>query len=381
MTTKQQNLSEASKEILSASFAAAHAKEDGTKTLAKSDAYIGKSVTKKDDGTPDYTKGVPSARPPGATPPVGQQKDGVGASKVTGPQDTMGRADLVHVDQADAAGSDDKMNRVAGKLAPQKMAKNPGANLQSYGENVQLDMTADVDALLEGESLSEEFKMKATTIFEAAVKSRVDVIAEQIESNLTEQFEEAVETVKEELSNKLDDYMNYVVEEWLKENQVAIDTGLRAELAEEFITGLRNLFVEHYISIPEDKVDVVEELANQVSGLEDALNEEIQRSISLTKALNEQKKIETIYTASEGLTQTQVEKLKGLAESIEFTTEDEFVAKIKTLKESYFKTEVKAPSSNMLDEEVHIEENKETNVSKKFSEMDVYAEAISKSTK
>jgi hypothetical protein len=147
-----------------------------------------------------------------------------------------------------------------------------------------------------------------------------------------------------------------MVEEWMKENQIAIEKGLRAEIVEDFIGGLRNLFVEHYIDIPADKVDVVEELTTKVEELEASLNEEINRGVELVKSLNEQKKIEAIYTACEGLSQTQVEKLKSLAENVEFTTEEEFAAKLSTLKESYFKAEVKVADNSALDDEVQLDE-------------------------
>jgi hypothetical protein len=228
---------------------------------------------------------------------------------------------------------------------------------------------------MEGESLSEEFKTKAATIFEAAVMSRVEAIAVDVEQQLTEQFDAAVEVIKEEMATKVDDYLNYMVEQWMKENEIAIEKGLRAEIAEDFMNGLRNLFIEHYIDIPEEKVDVVEELSAKVEELEEALNEQINKGVELTKDLNEQKKIEAIYTACEGLTQTQVEKLKSLAESVEFTTEQEFVGKLDVLKESYFKAEVKTANNSALDDEVLIEDEKKQTFSD--PSMEVYAKAIS----
>ena len=189
------------------------------------------------------------------------------------------------------------------------------------------------------------------------------MVIEEVEAELMEQFEEAVEIVKEDLASKVDDYLNYFTEEWIKENQIAIETGLRSEIVEDFIGGLKDLFEKHYIDIPEDKVDVVEELTAKVEELEDSLNEEINSSVQLKKELNEHKKIEAIYTACEGLTQTQVEKMKSLAEGVEFTTEEEFVEKLETIKESYFKAQVKTADSSALDDEVQIEEEKKPSVS------------------
>jgi len=331
---------------------------------------IGQSPEEEQDALPQYTKGSPTATPPGATPPVGSEKDGVGISTLKGqPQETMGRSDITHPAQSPATDYAAIRDRIMGKMPTQTMQMNPGATFQSYGE--------DVEALLQGENLSEEFKERAATIFEAAVLSRVEPIVEEIENQLMEEFEIAVETIKEEMANKVDDYLNYMVEEWMKDNELAIESGLRAEITENFISALRDVFVEHYIDVPEEQVNVVEELAAQLEETEAALNEEIARGIELSKELNEQKKIEAIYTACEGLTQTQVEKLKSLAENVEFTTESEFVEKLDVLKESYFKANVKVANNSALDDEVLIEEDKKT-IKSSDSEINLYAQTISK---
>jgi hypothetical protein len=324
------------------------------------------------DELPDYTKGVPSATPPGATPPVGAQGDGVGAAvPANQPQSTMGRSDIATPVKTDATDYAAIRDRIAGKLAPQMMQATAGSvGVQSYAE--------DIDALMQGEELSEEFKVKATTIFEAAVLTRVDAIVEEVETQLMEQFEIALEEVKQDLASKVDDYLNYMVEEWMSENEIAVEKGVRAEIVEGFIEGLRDLFVEHYIDIPADKVDVVEELTTKVEDLESALNEQISKSVELSKELNEQKKIEAIYTACEGLSQTQVEKLKSLAENVEFTTEEEFASKLSTLKESYFKADVKMADNSALDDEVIIEEETKKTTFADPS-MEVYAKTISQS--
>jgi hypothetical protein len=373
---------EGSKEAFDSNIAAKRGPGDKGGKLSASVAYgthdagiVGKDVDKMDDELPDYLKGTPSATPPGATPPVGAEK----MSRLKGqPQETMGRTDVMHPAQADANQFDAIRDRIAGKPPKQTMQANPGATFQSYSEN--LDMSDDVKALLEGENLSEEFKQKATTIFEAAVMSRIEVIAEEVEKQLVEQFESAVEEIKEELAGKVDEYLNYMVNEWMEQNELAIENGLRSEIAEDFIGGLRNLFIEHYIDIPEDKVDVVSEMAGKVAELEDALNEQINKGIALTKELNEQKKVEAVYEACDGLTQTQVEKLKSLAEGVEFTTEDEFATKLETLKSSYFKEDYTVATDSALDDEVLIEEEKKTPRSSDPS-IDQYVAGISKSLK
>ena len=385
------NLSEAAKDILSGNVSGKQSGQDKPSKLSGDVAYgtkeagdINTQVTKTTDGAPDAYRGAPTATAPGATPPVGSEP----MKKLKG---QPGQSDGVSADQPE------------GKSGKQMMAKNPGATFQQYEETESDEevvseekeeghedeekdkalikkmlkkekMKEDLDALLGGENLSEEFVTKASTIFEAAVIARAEEVIAEAEIALTEQFETAVEEIKEELAAKVDDYLNYMVEEWMKENELAIEKGLRAEIVEDFIVGLKGLFEEHYIDIPEDKVNVVEELTNKVEELEGSLNEQISRGVDLTKALNEQKKIEAIYTACEGLTQTQVEKLKSLAEGVEFTTEEEFVTKVETLKESYFKADVKVADNSALDEVLVEDEKKQV-----FSDpsMEIYTKAIS----
>ena len=205
--------------------------------------------------------------------------------------------------------------------------------------------------------------MKATTIFEAAVTSRIESIIEEVEASLVEQYEAGIEQIKEELAEKLDQYIDYFAEQYMIQNELAIVSGLRAEIAEDFMTSLRNVFMEHNIDIPEEQVQVVEELTTRVEELEQALDEEVKNAVALKRALSEQVKIEAIHTACEGLTQTQEEKLKSLAEGVEFTTEEEFNAKLNVLKESYFKADVRVAESSMLNEGIEIEEEKKQNVS------------------
>jgi hypothetical protein len=205
-----------------------------------------------------------------------------------------------------------------------------------------VDMSEHVEALFAGEDLSEEFKAKAVAIFEAAVTSKVTSELAALEEAYAQTLEEEVASLKEELSSNVDDYLNYVVEQWVSDNEVAIEAGLRTELTEEFISGLRNLFSENYIDIPEDKISVIEELGTQVSELESKLNEEIERNVELTAILSESKKTEVLYTVVEGLTTTQSERLKTLAEGVEFTSEKEYAQKLTTLRESYFPSNVTA---------------------------------------
>ena len=201
-------------------------------------------------------------------------------------------------------------------------------------------MKEHIDALLAGENLSEDFRAKAETIFESAVSIRVDEEVQTLEEAYAAALEEEVGKIHEQLTEKVDDYLNYVVEQWVSENEVAIETGLRTELTEEFISGLRTLFAEHYIDIPEEKVTVVESLGSKVEELESKLDEEIDRNVGLTKQLTESRKFEVLVDACGNLTDTQAYKLRSLAENVQFTTVDEYSRKVETLRESYFPSNV-----------------------------------------
>ena len=235
-------------------------------------------------------------------------------------------------------------------------------------------MAEDVDALFNGESLSEEFKTKATTIFEAAVNSRVDAILEDMMTENETVLAEAVDTIKSEIAEQVDEYLNYVVEQWVESNQVAIETGLRAELVDDFISGLKNLFSEHYIEIPEEKVDVAEELAQRVAALEEAATAAVAEKAAIVEELNVAKKNEAIRKICEGLTEVQVEKMKSLAEGVEFTTEGEFDNKLAVLRENYF------PAKKVMSEVKAIQETavEEPEVAEVHGLMKHYVAAITK---
>lgn len=211
-------------------------------------------------------------------------------------------------------------------------------------------MKEHVDALLAGENLSEDFRAKAETIFESAVSTRVQEEVSVLEEAYEKALTEEVSNIMEQLSEQVDQYLNYVVESWIEKNEIAIETGLRTEITEEFISGLKSLFEENYIDIPEDKVSVVESLGSRLEEVEAKLNEEIQRNVELTKTLNESKRFEVLTALCEGLTATEAEKLKKLSENVGFTSEDEFAGKIATLRESYFPSTVTRQTT--IDEEV-----------------------------
>jgi len=238
-------------------------------------------------------------------------------------------------------------------------------------------MKEDVDALFADDStISEEFKSKVSTIFEARVADRVAQIQEETEAKYADMLSEAVDQIKSDLTTKVDDYLNYVVEQWLADNEIAIESGLRSELTEEFIAGLRNLFAEHYIDVPAEKVDLVDELAGKVDELESKLNEEIERGIGFAKALVESRKNEITREVTEGLTTTQAEKVKQLAESVEFSTEEEYKEKLETIRENYFPSGVKKADEEQLHEKVEDAEGEKKVIADPF--VAAVSQAISK---
>lgn len=200
----------------------------------------------------------------------------------------------------------------------------------------EVDMSADVAALTEGTELSEEFKEKATTIFEAAVKSKLNEEWTKLEEQFKIQLEAKSVEIKAELAEEVNGTCKYAVQTWLEENQIAIDRGIRNEITEDFIAGLKNLFNEHYINIPDDKVEVVEGLTEDLRKMEERLNEQIERNVGLNNRLDESARTVVLNTISEGLADTQKDKLAKLAEGVGFESEEKFAEAVKTLRESYF---------------------------------------------
>ena len=202
-----------------------------------------------------------------------------------------------------------------------------------------VDMSADVAALTEGTELTEDFAEKAKTIFEAAVTSKLNEEWAKLEESFAAQLAEAVEASKKELAEEVEGTLNYAITKWLEENQVAVDRGIKNEISEDFIAGLKNLFEEHYIAVPDEKVDVLEGLSEDLCKMEERLDEQVKRNIELQNRLNESTKQVIVNLVSEGLADTQKEKLASLAEGVEYTTEEEFSKKLTTIKESYFTKE------------------------------------------
>lgn len=240
-----------------------------------------------------------------------------------------------------------------------------------------MDMKEDVAALTDNEDLSEEFKQKASTIFEAAVKAKLVEEIEKLEGEYETKVDEKVSEVKEEIVDKVDAYLNYVVEEWMKENELAIEKGLRNEITEDFIGGLKSLFESHYINVPQEKYDVIESQAAEIEKLKEEVNRSIEKNIELNQKIAESTREEIIKDVSSDLAATEVDKLKGLAEGIEYKDADSFRKSVETLKNSYYP---KAKASDTESNEV-AEQNAGSPSVNLSESMAAYTAAISKSKK
>ena len=205
-------------------------------------------------------------------------------------------------------------------------------------ETVEYSVEDDINALVEGEELSEDFKAKAATIFEAAINSKVKGIEEQLVASYEEKLVEEVASIKEELKDRVDSYLEYVADEWIAENQLAVESGLKEEMTESFITGMKSLFEEHYVTIPEEKYDVIESMVDKLDEMEGKLNEQIEKNVALNKRLAESVSDVVFAEVTDGLAQTQKDKLASLVDNVEFESETAYREKLGTLKESYFPT-------------------------------------------
>ena len=225
-------------------------------------------------------------------------------------------------------------------------------------EEEKYDVEADVAALLQGEELSEEFQSKAKTIFETAIKTKVAEIKEELQESYATALVEELDKIKEGLTERVDSYLEYVADEWMQENQLQVEAGLKTEMTESFLEGMKSLFEEHYVTIPEEKYDVLNSMVDKLDEMESKLNEQIDRNVALNRRLAESN-ADGIFTAvSEGLADTQKEKLATLAENVEFESDTDYREKLETLKESYFPSKSSAPKSTSenLSEEVSTDE-------------------------
>ena len=245
----------------------------------------------------------------------------------------------------------------------------------------EINVKEDIDALVQGEELSEEFKQKAATIFEAAVHQKVMEVAstkiEELEAEYQNNLQEEIVVFREELTDKVDGYLNYVIEEWMKNNELALESSLKSEITEEFITGLKNLFTEHYIEVPDEKIDIVESLFDKVEELEGKFNSQLSENIKVKEELNEYRKNKILEEVCDDLADTQSEKMKELVEGVSYEEDaDDFESKVKTIRESYFPNQQKQ-DGNVEQEDVMANDSEETPV-KVSNIMEAYSKAIAR---
>ena len=308
-----------------------------------------------------------------------------GAGSVAG---DVGKTELMASVVAAMGGmSKEEINKFQAVLAQYGKNKTPGAVDKSAANKASVAakgaMKEDVEELFANDDLSEEFREKASTLFEAAVNARVGLEVARIEEEFEEAVQEVAERVEEELASKIDTYMDYVAEQWFEENQIAIESSLKVEAADKFIDGVKALFAEHMVEVPEETVNVVESLEARVAELEGQLNEEINEKIELTKLVEEAEKEAIFDEVAEGLAATQVEKLRTLAEGLEYSDADAYRRKVELVKENYF-TEKKATASSLVVEETAVgsleELTEQTSVVVEAG-MQQYVSAIGRTTK
>ena len=247
-------------------------------------------------------------------------------------------------------------------------------------EEEKIDIEADVAALLEGEELSEEFQSKARTIFEGAIRSKVAEIKEELQESYAVALVEELDKIKEGLTERVDAYLEYVADEWMDENKLQVEAGLKTEMTESFLEGMKSLFEEHYVTIPEDKYDVLNSMVDKLDEMESKLNEQIDRNVALNRRLAESTADGVFASVAEGLADTQKEKLATLAENVEFESDTDYREKLETLKESYFPSKTSAPKSTSenLSEEVSTEEVISEDIAPR---MQAYLDVLSRAAK
>ena len=246
-------------------------------------------------------------------------------------------------------------------------------------EEEAIDIDADINALIAGEELSEEFQDKARTIFETAIKSKVATVKEELQSAYEKVLVEEVEAVKKDLTARVDSYLEYVADEWVKENQLSVEEGLKAEMTDSFLDGMKKLFEEHYVTIPEDKYDVLESMVDKLDEMESKLNEQIDKNVNLNRRLAESVADVIFSEVTEGLALSQKDKLAKLAENVEFDSEDTYREKLVKLKESYFPSNTSAPKKD--DSDTLISEGVEEPAKQYSTRMDAYLQTLGRVAK
>jgi hypothetical protein len=323
---------------------------------------LGPAVVKPTDSNPDATKKtskvsdkISATADKGGTPDTAGKPDtDAGVTKISHPGQSAKVEETEKSDEevVNEGEMPDGLKKYLDKKADKKDDKEEGYGMKTASKHMkkeEIDVTEHVDALVAGEAdLSEEFKQKAATVFEAAIKSKVAEINEYLEADYNKKFEEETSKNKAELVEKVDSYLNYVVEEWMKENELALERGIKGEIAEDFISGLKKLFEDHYIDVPDEKYDVLEDQASKIEDLEKKLNEQIEKNVDLKKQNSVFEAKQIIAEQAQDLADTSKEKFFKLTEEIEYSDAEDFKTKVATIKESYFGK--KSETSEQLDD-------------------------------
>ena len=360
MAENAKNVADTVKEVMEATAPDAPKKNAvaaETSPLSNSAEDLGAAVVKPTDSNPDATKKVKevSGQAPqkseGAPDPMPTlKKEGAKETDKDSEDKEIKEGEMPaglkkYLDKKDDSKKDEKKESMDDKEKEKVNAsyKSEDADAEKKDEKVKeekekdIDVKEHVDALVAGDdSLSEEFKQKAATVFEAAIKSKVKEIAEDIQADYDKKLTEETSKSKDELVEKVDSYLAYVVEEWMKENELALERGIKGEIAEDFISGLKKLFEDHYIDVPDEKYNVLEDQSSKIDELNKKLNESIEKNVELSKENGEHKRQNIIDEASKELADTQKEKFNKLAEEVEYSNEEDFKSKVATIKESYF---------------------------------------------
>lgn len=349
-------------------------------THLKNDAEdLGAAVVKPTDSNPDAAKstnqvsGDAQQKNQGAADPMPKLKEGAEETK-SDDKETVKEGEMPKAALDALKKHQDKKDEGYGsKMKKEESEAKKEDEVKAEEKEKEIDVKEHVDALVAGQTdLSEEFKNKAATIFETAIKSKVKEIAEDMEADYNKRFEEETSQAKAELVEKVDSYLSYVVEEWMKENELALERGIKGEIAEDFISGLKKLFEDHYINVPDEKYNVLEDQASKIDELQKKLDESIEKNVELSKQSNKYKAEEIKMEAAKDLTETAKEKFNKLAEEVDYSTEADYRQKITTIKESYFKS--KDVSGDGIDEVATGEETQNEDLS---NAMAAYSAAIS----
>ena len=356
----------------------------------KNDAEdLGSAVVKPTDSNPDATKkvkpvsGDPAQKNQGAADPMPSVKkeeaDEAEGEKISEGEMPDGLKKYLDKkkEKSETSDKEKEMKKEEGYMMKASKEKMKSEKSEDDQKAKDVDVKEHIDALTSGESdLSEEFKQKAATIFEAAITSKVKAISEEMQADYNKKFDEEVSKAKTDLVEKVDAYMNYVVNEWMKENELAIERGIKGEIAEDFINGLKKLFEDHYIDVPDEKYDVLEDQASKIEELEKKLNEQIANNVEMNKENSSLKRTDIIAEVASDLADTSKEKFAKLTEEVEYSNADDFKKKCETIKESYFGNKKEANSDSEVDNAVA--DNQGVNTEDLSNAMAAYTTAISK---